>query len=152
MRNRAGFTIVEVMAASLIAGILFLTGFSCLRMGYKVLYEKQDRETANMIGDKIFELAVNELRTAEEVMLCDEDPTAAVDEEAWMLLYGEMFSLEEDVFIYAESKGENLIELTVRLERKGKICYERTDTFLLLNVKNVYGDSGSVILYQNIER
>lgn len=152
MKDRGGFTLVEVMAAAMIAGILILSAFSCFRMGYKVLYERQNRETINMVGDGIFDMAADELRTAGAIFLSDEEAAVPADRRKWNMIRGDMFSLDEEVILYAEADGENRITLTVRLERNGEICYERTDTFVTLNAKEIYGDGGLIIWYQDVKK
>lgn len=152
MRKRGGFTLVELTVVVMIAGILMISAFPCFRMGYKILCERQKTENVNMVGDGIFDLVADELRTAGAIFLCDEGKTVPADRRTWTMISGEMFSLEEDVILYVKANGEDRIELTVRLEQNGEICYERTDTFLTLNAKEIYGDGGSIIWYQELER
>lgn len=61
--KRGGFTLVEVMTAILLFGMLMLLIFPMRRMMVRVLERTGDQEHAEMIGDAVFRHVTDGLQT-----------------------------------------------------------------------------------------
>lgn len=63
--KRGGFTLVEVMTAILLFGMLMLLIFPMRRMMVRVLERTGDQEHAEMIGDAVFRHVTDGLQTVQ---------------------------------------------------------------------------------------
>ena len=112
MKGTRGFTLVELMAAAMLAGAALLTALPLMLMAQRTACRLSGETAAAMRGDAVFELAAGELRYAECVS----------------------FGSFSDVEIGIRAAGERSLWLTVRVSQGEELLYERTGMVELLNV------------------
>lgn len=78
MKGTRGFTLVELMAAAMLAGAALLTALPLMLMAQRTARRLSGETAAAMRGDAVFELAAGELRYAESVSL-SEKPWNRID-------------------------------------------------------------------------
>lgn len=71
MKGTRGFTLVELMAAAMLAGAALLTALPLMLMAQRTARRLSGETAAAMRGDAVFELAAGELRYAESVSLSE---------------------------------------------------------------------------------
>lgn len=125
MKGTKGFTLVELMAAALLAGAVLLTAFPLMLMAQRTARRLSVETAAAMKGDAVFELAAGELRYAECVSL---------SEEPWKHIGADTFKRFPDVELRIQAAGERRLRLTVRVNQGEELLYERTGLVELLNV------------------
>ena len=69
MKGTRGFTLVELMAAAMLAGAVLLTALPLMLMAQRTARRLSGETAAAMRGDAVFELAAGELRYAKSVSL-----------------------------------------------------------------------------------
>ena len=125
MKGTRGFTLVELMAAAMLAGAALLTALPLMLMAQRTARRLSGETAAAMRGDAVFELAAGELRYAESVSL---------SEKPWNRIDGDTFGSFSDVEIGIRAAGERSLWLTVRVNQGEELLYERTGRVELLNV------------------
>lgn len=125
MKGTRGFTLVELMAAVMLAGAVLLTALPLMLMAQRTACRLSGETAAAMRGDAVFELAAGELRYAESVSL---------SEKPWKRIDGDTFGSFSDVEIGIRAAGEGSLWLTVRVNQGEELLYERTGRVELLNV------------------
>lgn len=122
MRNRKGFTLIEVMAASMLTCMLFLSAFPLIKMGMQVTEQRQKQEAVQILGDGMFEAALDLLTEGERFAV-------------WKKLRTIFSSDEYKVFWEMWEPEENWMVLHVNL-MDGKECvYEREEMIPVLNME-----------------
>ena len=125
MKGTRGFTLVELMAAVMLAGAVLLTALPLMLMAQRTARRLSGETAAAMRGDAVFELAAGKLRYAECVSL---------SEKPWKRIDGDTFGSFSDVEIGIRAAGERSLWLTVRVNQGEELLYERTGRVELLNV------------------
>ena len=125
MKGTRGFTLVELMAAAMLAGAVLLTALPLMLMAQRTVRRLSGETAAAMRGDAVFELAAGELRYAECVSL---------SQKPWKRIDGDTFGSFSDVELGIRAAGERSLWLTVRVNQGEELLYERTGRVELLNV------------------
>lgn len=113
--KRGGFTLVEVMTAILLFGMLMLLIFPMRRMMVRVLERTGDQEHAEMIGDAVFRHVTNGLQTG-------------------AIRVGELDELSLDTFceddlvleISVEDSSESRVFIRITVSEGARVLYERS--------------------------
>ncbi|MBQ7795878.1 MAG: type II secretion system protein [Lachnospiraceae bacterium] len=138
MRNRKGFTLVEVVIASMLAGMVLLAAFPLITAGRNMVNREQKRMEAAMVGDGIFEAVANELRCADRVFLGDLDELTEYmevsDENDWDTFEFDLPESEQEVLMEAETVDDDWIWIKVSIEGEEELYYEREEIIPLLNL------------------
>lgn len=157
MKRRRGVSLVELMVAAMVSGMIFVAALPVLTISRNIICKVNKREAGFMAGDAIFEYVANEIRFANRVWIGDGKEERPPEEECWNAIYveGTLMVREEtpvsggmhgrpvfsDKFLdFAELKletrvmGQSDLSLTVRLEDENEVVYERTELFSVLNM------------------
>ena len=113
--KRGGFTLVEVMTAILLFGMLMLLIFPMRRMMVRVLERTGDQEHAEMIGDAVFRHVTDGLQTG-------------------AIRVGELDELSLDTFceddlvleISVEDSSESRVFIRITVSEGARVLYERS--------------------------
>ena len=113
--KRGGFTLVEVMTAILLFGMLMLRIFPMRRMMVRVLERTGDQEHAEMIGDAVFRHVTDGLQTG-------------------AIRVGELDELSLDTFceddlvpeISVEDSSESRVFIRITVSEGARVLYERS--------------------------
>ena len=113
--KRGGFTLVEVMTAILLFGMLMLLIFPMRRMMVRVLERTGDHEHAEMIGDAVFRHVTDGLQTG-------------------AIRVGELDELSLDTFceddlvpeISVEDSSESRVFIRITVSEGARVLYERS--------------------------
>ena len=113
--KRGGFTLVEVMTAILLFGMLMLPIFPMRRMMVRVLERTGDQEHAEMIGDAVFRHVTDGLQTG-------------------AIRVGELDELSLDTFceddlvleISVEDSSESRVFIRITVSEGARVLYERS--------------------------
>ena len=113
--KRGGFTLVEVMTAILLFGMLMLLIFPMMRMMVRVLERTGDQEHAEMIGDAVFRHVTDGLQTG-------------------AIRVGELDELSLDTFceddlvleISVEDSSESRVFIRITVSEGARVLYERS--------------------------
>ena len=113
--KRGGFTLVEVMTAILLLGMLMLLIFPMRRMMVRVLERTGDQEHAEMIGDAVFRHVTDGLQTG-------------------AIRVGELDELSLDTFceddlvlqISVEDSSESRVFIRITVSEGARVLYERS--------------------------
>ena len=113
--KRGGFTLVEVMTAILLFGMLMLLIFPRRRMMVRVLERTGDQEHAEMIGDAVFRHVTDGLQTG-------------------AIRVGELDELSLDTFceddlvpeISVEDSSESRVFIRITVSEGARVLYERS--------------------------
>ena len=113
--KRGGFTLVEVMTAILLFGMLMLLIFQMRRMMVRVLERTGDQEHAEMIGDAVFRHVTDGLQTG-------------------AIRVGELDELSLDTFceddlvleISVEDSSESRVFIRITVSEGARVLYERS--------------------------
>ena len=113
--KRGGFTLVEVMTAILLIGMLMLLIFPMRRMMVRVLERTGDQEHAEMIGDAVFRHVTDGLQTG-------------------AIRVGELDELSLDTFceddlvleISVEDSSESRVFIRITVSEGARVLYERS--------------------------
>ena len=113
--KRGGFTLVEVMTAILLFGMLMLLIFPMRRMMVRVLERTGDQEHAEMIGDAVFRHVTDGLQTG-------------------AIRGGDLDELSLDAFceddlvleISVEDSSESRVFIRITVSEGARVLYERS--------------------------
>lgn len=113
--KRGGFTLVEVMTAILLLGMLMLLIFPMRRMMVRVLERTGDQEHAEMIGDAVFRHVADGLQTS-------------------AIRGGDLDELSLDAFceddlvpeISVEDSSESRVFIRITVSEGARVLYERS--------------------------
>ena len=113
--KRGGFTLVEVMTAILLFGMLMLLILPMRRMMVRVLERTGDQEHAEMIGDAVFRHVTDGLQTG-------------------AIRVGELDELSLDTFceddlvpeISVEDSSESRVFIRITVSEGARVLYERS--------------------------
>lgn len=165
MMDRRGFTLIELMTVSMLAGILLVIALPLLILGQNA--GERVRKTAELsaVGDGIFEYISEELKAAERLCIGDGKENRPAGGE-WKALYvdtgrenvsdilmrwsGEVSSfdrlgepfyeevsyLHTDLALDLRIVEENGVFLSVKLLDGGTVVYEREEVLWLLNLSS----------------
>ena len=145
MKDQKGFTLVEVVIASMLLGMVFLTAFPLINVGYQVIKSEQIRTEAQLIGDSIFERISSELQNNETMKSGMYAESERILEDAinpWERIETLFPGGGFDVEVESEPMDEGWTCLTVTLKKEGDIVYKRSEMIYLLN----YEGFGPVLL------
>ena len=157
MKRRKGVSLVELMVAAMLSGMIFAAALPVLTISRNVIYRANKREAGLMAGDAVFEYVANEMRFAERIWIGNEKEEIPPGEENWNAVYAKgtlmvrdrapvseglcgrpvfsdgFFSFA-DLELEAETVGTSDLSLTVRLMDGDEIVYERTELLSVLNM------------------
>ena len=139
MNASGGFTLIELMAASLIAAIVAMTISSLLLMGQKTAALRWKQAEIRMVADAVFADAAETLAAADGVVLGNVDEIVWEDETMWNELYDRgsdrLSSSEEyEILLYAKKEGRCHLRLTEIVMEGEEILWERSELLVLLNL------------------
>jgi prepilin-type N-terminal cleavage/methylation domain-containing protein len=132
MKDQRGFTLVELMTASVLAGILFASAVPLFLMGQRAVRRQQRIAEAALAGDQIFEELSKELVFAGDIWIGDEGGSP-LDAESWTAVYENVYHDRMDLELCVQDLGETSLYLRVRLADGDAVLYERAETLILLN-------------------
>lgn len=165
MKSRGGFTLVEIMVASMLAGILVASAFPMVITGKKILEKEQRQESAAFYGESVLSYIADELETTDKVFLGDLSSVELLGPGNWEVLYAGATGTEEiDALLHgnfnedlkdmgmepvfseafldsahldlcAEAVDDDWIKVTVRILSGEEILYEADRTISLLNME-----------------
>lgn len=136
MKNQYGYTLVEVVIASMLLGMVFLAASPLLFTGYRAVKREQTKTEAEMVGDRVFDRIVSELRNADLVYFGTYEELERAyheDADAWESLDLEPYELGFEIKIAEEAVESNWIRLTIVLEKEEEVAYQREELVSLLN-------------------
>lgn len=130
-----GFSLVELMVAALIAGILLMAIFPLVYSAHQRWENEKIRTSSVRVCDQIYRVLENHLKAAEkeeiEIFMHGEWE----DSEFARLFDDEKDFLEQKIQIELEEETEGFLVLTVRsLTSENKIVYEKRGVILALNM------------------
>lgn len=137
--GKHGFTLVELMVAVLLSGIVLLTALSLILAERKIGRRMEEKENAIMVGNVIFEYVKDELMYAERVFIGDNGELRPPEDEDWKAIYvsGRLENLsagQAELVMEVCALLPCRLRLTVRLEDGEEVLYERTEEIELLNL------------------
>lgn len=136
MRNK-GFTMIEVVIASMLIGMLLLTAFPLFKTGKSLINQKQKDLELSILGDGVFAGIKKEFQNAEIVYFGTEEALSEIygdsTESTWNLLDINLDRHGLDMEIEAELLEEGWMFLCVQMSEEGNIRYKREETILLPN-------------------
>lgn len=136
MKNQNGFTLVEVVIVSMLFGMILLAASPLIFAGYQAVKREQIKTEAQMVGDRVFDRIVSELRNADRVSFGtygELEMAYHEDVETWETLELELYELGFEIKVTAESVESNWIRLTVVLEKEEEVVCQREELVSLLN-------------------
>lgn len=122
MKNQKGFTLMEVMIASMLTAMLLFSAFPLIKMGFYVTEQRQRQEAVQILGDGMFESALELLTEGEQMEVRKKLQTIFSNEE--YQVFWEMWELEE-----------NWMVLHVNIMDEKECVYEREETIPVLNME-----------------
>ena len=87
MKRRRGVSLVELMVAAMLSGMIFVAALPVLTIGRNVIYRANKREAGLTAGDAAFEYVANEMRFAERIWIGNEKEEIPPGEENWNAVY-----------------------------------------------------------------
>lgn len=122
MKNRKGFTLIEVMMVSMLTCMLFFSAFPLIKMGLRVTEQRQKQEAVQILGDGMFDAALELMTQGERI-------------EVWKKLRTIFSNDEYKVLWEMWEPEENWMVLHVNI-MDGKECvYEREEMIPVLNME-----------------
>ena len=131
MKDQKGFTLVEVVIASMLLGMVFLSAFPCLSAGYQIIKKEQTNTEAQIIGDRAFDRVLKEVQSAGTMYAGIYEEDSLYEEN---LGDSEFSKLGFDIEVTSESMDGHWINLTVILKKEETVIYQRTEIRPLLKV------------------
>lgn len=134
IENRKGFSLVEVMAASFLSGLLLLTAFPLLTVGRNLIEYEQRKIEASGLGNRIFLSISDVLNDFKTYAYGEEDLIEAVLKEADLV---EMEQMSEkygfELSVEMEELDPAWMRLKICLNEDGAVWYEREEVVTMLN-------------------
>ena len=139
MKNHqnSGFTMIEVVVASMLLTMVLLTAFPMFRTGKAIVDRKQRTQEIEFLGDRVFDRTARELQHAEIAYFGTEDAAYRLDESMFPDSLDDLEDrLEQyrlDVEILAEPMEDGWFLLLVELSEDGTVQYNREEMILSPN-------------------
>lgn len=142
MKNRrknttGGFTLVEVVIASMLVGMVMLAAFPMIITGRDILERRQKEMESSLLGDSVFDCVVKELQNADQIFVGTEEEVEAFCEnlefENWSFVEMDLGSDVFDVEIEIEPVDNEWVFLGVKLISERDILFEREEVVPILN-------------------
>lgn len=130
MKDHKGFTLVEVIIASMLFGMVFLAAFPFMSAGYQMIKKERIKTEAQMVGDRVFDRMIGEILNVETMQAGAHGEEDYYEES---ILGSEFSKLGFDIDTSAEPMEDHWIHLTVILKKDENIVYQRTEMSPLLN-------------------
>ena len=130
MKNHKGFTLVEVIIASMLLGMVFLAAFPFMSTGYQLIKKERIKTEAQVVGDRVFDRMIGEIQN---VGMIHADAHEEDDFYEESIVDSEFSKLGFDIETAAEPMEDHWIHLTVILKKDEEIVYQRTEMSPLLN-------------------
>lgn len=149
-----GFTLVEVVIASMLVGMVLLAAFPLIKTGRSILERRQKELECSWIGDGIFEFTMKEIQNADRMFVGTEDEfnefCEETDPEQWKQLKIDSDGHGLDVEITLEPVEQEWMLLGVRLIEKETVLFEKEEVvpvlnFGLLKKEGLEGTGGPVL-------
>lgn len=121
MNRRQGTTLIELMAAAGLSGMILLIALPVILTGKRISRRLEEEEMFSMAGDGIF------FHMREEMMFSEEGVTGTGES------YGEPFLYGAGTVIEVDEREPDCVMLTVKIVREEEILYERNEEVHLLN-------------------
>lgn len=153
MKNRKGFTLAEVMVASMLAGMLLISLFPLVKTGQRVVEQGRKQEEVKLLGDGVFEAAANELQCASRIFLgTEEELKLLVDDEtmedecaesgkaesktlsAWETFQPDLSHHGYEILMEIWKEEQNWLALHVNIMDEDECVYEREEWIPVLNM------------------
>lgn len=146
MKRRSGFTLIELVVAMVLGGMLSAVLVPILPIAQKQNYQAQNTAAASQAGESIYSYVVDLLNSADRIYLGDdsdhpENPEdwnqLSVNENGLLTLngatvYGQDYQNDCNLILQAQAQGRNSLSLTITLQQiKGEqaTLYQRTAAF-----------------------
>ena len=135
MKNQNGFTLVEVVIASMLLGMVFLSAFPIVTTGYRMMKQEQEKIEAQIIGNSEFDRIASELQTAKYIFLGTKEELEAIQEDAeeWKYIDHIFSDQAFDMIVDVEILEDHWLYMTVTLSDENKVVYNREEMISLLN-------------------
>ena len=132
-----GFTMIEVVVASMLLTMVLLTAFPMFRTGKAIVDQKQRTQEIEFLGDRVFDRTARELQHAEIAYFGTENVAYRLDESMFPDSLDDLEDrLEQyrlDVEILAEPMEDGWFLLLVELSEDGTVQYNREEMILSPN-------------------
>lgn len=133
--DHKGFTLVELMVAALIAGMLLMALFPSFYGVYRRWEEEKIRTSSVRNCEQIYKLLENRLKAAEKEEIESLLDGEWEESELERLFDGENYPVEQKIRIELEEETEGFLMLTVTaMSQDNKIIYEKKGAVLALNM------------------
>lgn len=133
--DHKGFTLVELMVAALIAGMLLMALFPSFYGVYRRWEEEKIRTSSVRNCEQIYKLLENRLKVAEKEEIESLLDGEWEESELERLFDGENYPVEQKIRIELEEETEGFLMLTVTaMSQDNKIIYEKKGAVLALNM------------------
>ena len=133
--DHKGFTLVELMVAALIAGMLLMALFPSFYGVYRRWEEEKIRTSSVRNCEQIYKLLENRLKAAEKEEIESLLDGEWEESELERLFDGENYPIEHKIRIELEEETEGFLMLTVTaMSQDNKIIYEKKGAVLALNM------------------
>lgn len=145
MKGKNGFTMIEMMTAVTLSGIVLMIALPLLLTGTGISSRFMRREALVTAGDGIFEYAAREMKLAGRIWIGDADegrPEATGEWKELSLPHRRELLGDADLVMEVNAVGRDRLRLTVRLLENGRTIYERTEVISLLNIS--LGEPGRI--------
>lgn len=139
MKNHqnSGFTMIEVVVASMLLTMVLLTAFPMFRTGKAIVDRKQRTQEIEFLGDRMFDRVARELQHTEIAYFGTKGAAYRLDESMFPDSLDDLEDrLEQyrlDVEILAEPMEDGWFLLLVKLSEDGTVQYNREEMILSLN-------------------
>lgn len=136
--NNNGFSLVEIVIAAMLMGMVLLAAFPMIMTGKRNLERKQREMEVRLLGDRVFERVCEELERSGQAVLEAEDTKEIVLEEPereWQkLLECELEHHGVHMKVETEKLDDEWLFLNVKLTEDEMVFYEREQVVPVLNL------------------